>query len=163
MSIGMEEAMDQVAMAAEGNDDGLDLEMQPGVLSTPIGQLSQAIAVKLAETEPRATSGFLPIIIGLLPVLADLLMQNCNPTPERLAQSMQSTNSRPLRRRRFVNRINEWTRDSKGMDVYTELGRQKFGVACVDVFSDPENEQLVINGMTSPAPVRPPIMIAFGN
>ena len=133
-----------------------DLEMRPEILETPIGQLSKAIAGELIipGEEVSSQSAFIPILIGLLPVLADLLAQNCDPSPERLVKFLQS--KRPRRQRFIANRINEWTVDRKGITVLQELGGKKFGECARVVLADPTNEMLVVEAFDSPPPITPP-------
>ena len=131
-----------------------DLEMRPEIMETAVGELSSAIADELVVDGVSTKSAFIPILIGLLPVLADLLAQNCNPTPERLVKFLQS--KRPRRQRFIANRINEWTVDRKGITVLQELGGKKFGGCARKVLADPANEILVVEAFDSPPPITPP-------
>ena len=136
-----------------------DLEIRPDLLETATGQLSQKVAQKVDPDTPTAQSPFVGIIIGLLPVLADLLGQYCNPSPEQVVERLQS--KRPLIRRLNIAQINNWTIKSEGRDVYLALGGRSFGEHVVDTLGDPENGELVKKAMQEGELVSPPVWGIF--
>ena len=143
-------------------DDGIDLIIRQDVLESPVGQLADMIAAEVAAAPsgPTTKSAILPILIGLLPVLADLLAQNCNPTPERLTRSLQRKSR--FARRWHANRINDWTVEHKGITTFSELGGKEFGGNAMSVLGDPSNESLIHEALASPPPVSPPTWGTLG-
>lgn len=127
--------------------------------SEAIEQLADKVADDLVTTlgDPEAKSPFLPIIIGLLPVLADLLANNC--APENAAGLRAAVNQRGLRGRLFRwqyrNALKRVVANDKD---YAEWGSQ-LGDSVLKVVTDENNSDLVDAGLIS-KPI--PIWGAFG-
>lgn len=136
-----------------------DLEIRPDLLNTATGKLAQKLTEKVDPATPVAQSPFVGIIIGLLPILADLLGQYCEPTPEQVVDRLQS--KRPLIRRLNIAQINNWTAKTEGRDVYLALGGRSFGEHVVDTLGDPANEDLVKAAMQEGELVSPPVWGIF--
>lgn len=143
--------------ALEGEDELI--EVLDEILNTPVGKLAVLVANEIAvEVYGGATgmaSPLLPILIELLPILADLLGRNCNPEQSRLMRALQT--KRPFFRRRYANQINTWAIGTQGPDVFQELGGRKFGGIALSVLGNPEHEELVLEAMNTPSPVQPPV------
>ena len=124
-----------------------------------VEQLADKVADDMvtALRDPEAKSPLLPIIIGLLPVLAELLANNC--APENAAGLKQVFNQRGLRGRLFrwqyrnaLKRVVANDRD------YAEWGNQ-LGNSIEKVVTDDANAELVDAGLIA-KPI--PIWGAFG-
>lgn len=122
-------------------------------------QLADKVADDLVVTlkDPEAKSPFLPIIIGLLPVLADLLANNC--APENAAGLKAAINQRGLRGRLFRWQYrNALKRVIANDKDYAEWGTQ-LGDSILKVVTDDANAELVDTAMIA-KPI--PIWGAFG-
>ena len=148
--------MSDITLMDQADADDM-LELTDEMLTTPGGKLSVLLAEQIAGSDPTAQSPFIPILIELLPILADLLGRFCEPTEEQLFRSLRS--KRPLVRRFNERRINTWTIQSQGGDTYRALGGRDFGGDVITVLGAADNEALVKEALASPAPA--PIWSAF--
>lgn len=127
--------------------------------TTAVQSLAEKIRDKLVakvypnEEDDVQSQAFLEIIIGLLPILADLLAQNCSPSPERLQSMLKN---RPFFRWRFKKEIERRINDNDQMKAW---GNDLVQVS-VEVISDPENLEIVKAAMQS-KPEPPPVWGVF--
>lgn len=125
-----------------------------------VEQLADLIADDLVTTlgDPEAKSPFLPIIIGLLPVLADLLANNCAPSDS--AGLRKVVSQRGLRGRLFRWQYRNALKRVVANDAdYAEWGSQ-LGDSVLEIIMDENNSTLVDAALVS-KPV--PIWGAFGS